>query len=160
MKNRKEVLLVLKNKISFIFIVPLLTVIFSCAHNFDHRNINSDQGTIEQVLKVKITNKDDKNKLTIYASVNRGKKKAILDGVGKFDKHVFTLEVKANNYLFTDHINNKQETGLLKNFDIVPLDEETLFTKIDINNKQPIIIENREKELYIEITVLEQREIK
>jgi hypothetical protein len=160
MKNHKEVLLVLKSKISFIFIVPLLIATFSCAHNFDHRKVSSDRGTIEQVLKLKIKNKDEKNKLTVYASVNREKKKAILDGVGKFDKHVFTLDIRSNNYLFTDHINNKQETGLLKDFEIVPLDEETLFTKIDINNTQPIIIENKEKGLHIEIMVLEQREIK
>jgi hypothetical protein len=157
MKNPKEVLQVLKNKILIIFTVPLLIFLFSCAHTFDHLKVNAYQGTIEQVLKVKITNKNEKNKLTIYASVNRGKKQAILDGVAKFDKHVFTLEVKANNYSFTDHINNKQETGQLKEFELVPLDQETLFTKIDINNTQPIIIENKEKELYVEITVLEQR---
>ena len=133
-------------------------VLFSCAHNFDHRNITSYKGTIEQVLKVKITNKNEKDKLTVYASVNREKKQAILDGVGKFDKHVFTLEVKADSYLFTDHINNKQQTGLLKDFELVPLDEDTLFTKIDIKNQQPIIIEDKEKELYVEITVLEQKE--
>jgi len=157
MKNHKEVLQVLKSKSTLLFIIPLLTVLFSCAHNFNHREVKSYQGTIEQVLKVKITHKKEKEKLTVYASVNREKKQAILDGVGKFDKHVFTLEVKANGYSFTDHINNKQENGLLKDFEFVPLDEETLFTKIDINNKQPIIIENKEKALYIEITVLEQR---
>jgi hypothetical protein len=160
MKNPKEVLQVLKSNVLIIFTVPLLTILFSCAHNFDHRNVSAYQGTIEQVLKVKITNNDKKDKLTIYASVNREKKQAILDGVGKFDKHVFTLEVKTNNYLFTDHINNKQEAGLLKDFEIVPLDQETLFTKIDINNTQPIIIENKEKNLYVEINVLEQRETK
>ena len=102
-------------------------------------------------------NKEEKNRLTIYASVNREKKQAILDGVGKFDKHVFTIEVKNNSYSFIDHLNHKQESGLLKDFDIVPLDEETLFAKIDIKNKQPIIIEDKEKDLYVEITVLEQR---
>jgi len=156
MKNHKEVLQVLKNKRAFLFIV-LLILLTSCAHNFDHRDLDLSQGTIEQILKVKITSKDEKQKLTVYASINKQKKQAILDGVGKLDKHVFTLEVKNNRYLLIDHINNKQEAGLLNELEIVPLDEETLFTKIDINSKQPIIIENKEKELYVEITVLEQK---
>jgi hypothetical protein len=129
----------------------------SCAYHFDHKAINSYEGTIEQVLKVKIRNKDDKEKLTVYASINRKKKQAILDGVGKLDKHVFTLEVKNGSYLFKDYINDKEEKGNIRDFDMVPLDEETLFVKIDKDMPQPIIIDDSSKDLHVEITVLEQR---
>ena len=160
MKAHKEVLQVSKNKYIIVFAVLLLQLLSSCAHNFDHKTINSYEGTIEQVLKVKIRNKDSKEKLTVYASINREKKQAILDGIGKLDKHIFTLEVKNGSYLFKDYINNKEEKGDIRDFDMVPLDEETLFVKIDKDMPQPIIIDDKSKELHVEITVLEQRGVK
>ncbi len=155
MKPLKEVLQVFKNRT----IVVLLLAVFlsSCAHDFDHGTVRSYEGTIDQILKVKIKNKEDKQRLTVYASINRHKKYAVLDGVGKLDKHVFTLEVKNGVYLFKDYINDKQEKGNIKDFDLVPLDEETLFIKIDKNAPQPIIIEDGSKGLYVEITVVDQQ---
>lgn len=165
MKAHKEVLQVSINdpKLRFgrrtlpALLVPLMLLLPSCAHHFDHKAINSYEGTIEQVLKVKINNKDDKQKLTVYASINREKKQAILDGIGKLDKHVFTLEIKNGSYLFMDYINDKEEEGNIRDFKLVPLDEETIFVKIDKNMPQPIIIDDKSKELHVEITVLEQR---
>jgi hypothetical protein len=160
MKFHKETLRVLNTKHIFALSILCLQLLSSCAHNFDHRNINSYKGTIEQTLKVKIKNNDDVNHLTVYASINREKRHAVLDGVGKLDKHVFTLEVKNGSYFFKDYVNNKEETGNLKDFDLVPLDEEMLFVKIDKNSAQPIIIDNPSKELYVEIKVIEQVELK
>jgi hypothetical protein len=160
MKALKEVLRALLNNGVVLFSITSLQLLSSCAHHFDHKTINSYEGTIEQVLKVKIRNKDDKQKLTVYASINREKKQAVLDGIGKLDKHVFTLEVKNGSYTFKDYINNKEEKGNIRDFDLVPLDEETLFVKIDKDALQPIIIDDPSKDLHVEITVLEQRGIK
>ena len=157
MKALKEVLQALRNSSVVLFAIISVQLFSSCAYHFDHKTINSYEGTIEQVLKVKIRNKEDKQKLTVYASINRGKKQAILDGIGKLDKHVFTLEVKNGSYNFKDHVNDKEEKGNLRDFDLVLLDEETLFVKIDKDAPQPIIIDDPSKDLHVEITVLEQR---
>jgi len=160
MKVLKEVLRALKNSYIILLSVILLQVLPSCAHTFDHKTVSSYQGTIEQVLRVRIKNKDSKEKLTVYASINREKRQAIFDGVGKFDKHVFTLEVKNGSYFFKDHMNDKEESGKIKDFDIIPLDEETLFVKLDKNSPQPIKLEEPSKELYVEIWVVDQQEPK
>lgn len=128
----------------------------SCAHKFDHSKVASYSGTIKQVLKVKIKQNNNTERLTIYSTVNRTKKQAMLDGVGRFDKHIFTLNVKNGTYTFKDHINKESSEGRINDFEIIPLDEEILFTKIDKNNAQPIIVENNKRNIMVEITVLEQ----
>ena len=155
MKPLKEALQASKSKY---LIISISLLIASCAHNFDHRLINSYQGTLAQTLKVKIKQNNDTQRLTVYTSINKLRKEAVLEGVGKFDKHVFTMEISNGEYTFKDHINNKEEHGAIKDFELVPLDERTLFTRIDKNQPQPIIISSPEKNIRVDITVTEQEE--
>ena len=142
-------------------ILPILLLLSSsCAHKFDVIKAQEGDEVIFQELKVKITDKDDYNKITVYAQINRTKKQAILDGVGTAGKHIFTLNISNNKYYLIDHLNDKQETGALSDFELIPLDEETIINTLDINKKQSILIKDQKKGIVVEIKVKEQRPLR
>jgi len=134
----------------------IISVLSSCAHNFQKIDVKKEGETVIQKLKVRLYHEGEKEKLTVYSQINKKNLHAIFDGIGSFDKHVFTLEVSKDNYNFKDHVNDKSEKGSLNEFTRIPLDTETIFNKIDIRAPQPIVIVNERKDVKIEITVLEQ----
>ncbi len=139
--------------------VIILVLSSSCAHNFEKMKFNKQDKAVAQELRVKVISKDSQDKFTVYTQINRTKKQAILDGVGAAGKHLFTLKADDKKYEFVDHINEKTETGLLNNFNILPLDKTVLFETIDIKTKQPIVVMSRDKAFKMEIRVKEQKSI-
>jgi hypothetical protein len=129
-------------------------LLYSCSHKFAKLQPYDDSRTIEQVLKLKIYTDNETERLTVYTQVDRKNQRAILNGVGRLDKHVFSLEVNKDRYVLKDHINKKEEKGYLSEFSIIPLETDLIFNRVDINNKQPIIFENDRTK--IEIKVIEQ----
>lgn len=129
----------------------------SCSHKFTKLEPYAGSEIIEQVLKVKTYSNKNIERFTIYTQVDRQKQKALLNGVGKLDKHIFSLEVDRDKYFLKDLINKKEEKGLLREFKLIPLDTDLIFKKIDINNKQPIIFEDNDTR--IELRVIEQKDI-
>lgn len=119
----------------------LLILLFSCSQKYLYE---TDKDYINQKLQVTIKNINNiKNKtenFIVYTSINRKEKRALLNGVGKFDKHIFTLEVINKKYNFINHIERTKESGDIENFKEIILDKDFLFNKLDIKEKQPIIL--------------------
>lgn len=164
MKDQKEALLVLilKNKKllykATIISVCILSVLnFSCSHKFIKLGKTGDGNIIEQELTLKIHNKDKIDKITVYSQIDREKKLAILDGIGKLDTYVFHLEINGEQFYLEDHINKKKQKGSLHEFNIIPLKNIDLFEKIDIKQPQPIILKNEKDEITVEIFVKKQK---
>ncbi|MFH1223670.1 MAG: hypothetical protein V1647_04940 [Pseudomonadota bacterium] len=148
--------LLIKSLLTLFLPLLLVSVLTSCAHNFQKIDTKKEGETVYQKLKVYFIHDGEKEKLTVYSQINRSHLHAILDGVGKLDKHVFTMEIQKNEYRFIDHINGNTERGLLNEFSRMPLDDNTIFKMLDIKNPQPIVIVNKEGNARLEITVLEQ----
>ena len=150
----------LNKQLLLVSLIPVIISLSSCAHNFDKLTIKKKDTAVFQLLKVKIKKGDEENRMTVYSQINRTRRTAILDGVGLMDNHIFTLKVATSRYSLTDYINNVKETGDLQDFKLIPLDEQTLFAKIDIKKKQPIIISSTDGSLKVEITVKEQHRLR
>ena len=144
----------MRQKILIMLLICLDLIFSSCSHKFVKLEQQKESKIIEQVVKVKIYSNGNIDKLTIYTQVDRAGQRAILNGVGSLDKHVFALEVKQDSYVLKDLVNKKEEVGKLTEFSVIPLETDLIFKKIDIKNKQPIIFENNDTRL--EITVIEQ----
>jgi hypothetical protein len=147
----------MKKTIITILITLITYILSSCSHKFAKLEPYDGSPTIEQILKLKIYSNEDIEHLTIYAQLDRQKQRALLNGVGKLDKHVFSLEIDGDRYILKDLINKKEEKGLLSEFKLIPLDTDLIFKKIDIKNKQPIIFEDDDTR--IELRVIEQKNI-
>lgn len=142
-------------------LIPIVLIILSsCAHNFERMSVQEKDEAVCQELRVRIKNKDEQDKFTVYTQINRTKKQAILDGVGTAGKHIFTLKADNKQYELVDYLNDKTESGNLNEFELIPLDEKTLFTSIDLKEKQPIVIISKDGNVRVEITVKEQKPIK
>ena len=156
MNNQAVCLRVLKKSSLLLF---ASTFFFGCSHSFNKIKITSTGKVITQILKLKITHPEGKEKLEVYCQINRKKEEANLEGLGRFNKHVFTLNIIGNKYSFKDHVNNKKNTGLLEDFSLFPISKKFIFSKLDIKNAQPIIITNSKKKLHVSITVIKQDEV-
>jgi hypothetical protein len=157
-KECRQVLIQKRNRgILLFWAVFLISFInHSCSHNFHTlKNPGSDK-IIIQVLKLKITHAKGTDRFRVYTQINRKAKEAVLEGLGKFNKHVFTLTVKGNNYRFKEYINNREENNSLDNFSMFPLSADTIFSRLDINNKKPLILNNKKDNIHVEITVIKQ----
>jgi len=144
------------SKTTLLLLILAISIFSSCAHNFQRIDIKKEGETVIQTLKVRSYHDGEKEKFTVYSQINRNTMHAILEGIGNFDKHIFTLEVIKDKYNFVDYVNGKTEQGYLKEFTRVPLDTKTIFNKIDIKEPQPITIVNEKENVRLEITVLEQ----
>jgi hypothetical protein len=111
---------------------------------------------VKQTMKVRITRPDRQDRLTIYSKMNRDEEFAIMEGVGTLGSHVFTLKITGNTYELTDRINNKSFSGNIEEFDMIPLNKELIFTRLDINQPQPIMIRDEKKRVEVEITITKQ----
>lgn len=164
MKFQKEALLVsiLKNrkityKAAIISACILAISNFSCSHKFVKMERTEHSDVIEQELLLKIYNRDKIDKLTVYSQIDRKRKLAILDAVGKFDKYVFHMEINGDQFYLEDHINKKNKKGSLHEFNLIPLKNSDIFEKIDIELPQPIIFKNQSDEVTVEIFVKRQK---
>lgn len=164
MKYLKEALLVpiLKNKLLYhktaiIITFTILSILLSsCSHKFVKLDTENNNKVIEQELLLKIHHGNKLDKVTVYAQIDRNRKVAILDGVGKFDKYVFHMEIRGNQFYLDDHINNEKKSGSLDEFDLLPLKGDDVFEKIDIKLPQPIIFKDKDNKNIIEIFVKKQ----
>lgn len=143
---------------TFTAVITIL-ILSSCAHNFQKLSFKPADDAVAQVLRVRISGQDINEKLTVYTQINRTQGRAILDGVGTAGKHVFTLSSNGDKYEFIDHINDTQSSGDIESFELIVLDKDMLFKKLDINTTQPIIIKDRREETTIEIKIKEQRRL-
>lgn len=139
----------------------ILSLIFflifsSCSHKFTKLETDSPGNIVEQILDLKIISEDKTERLTVYTQIDRINKRALLNGVGRFDRHIFTLSVSNDRYNFKDLVNNKVESGRLDDFFIMPLNPELFFEKVDIDLPQPTVIECSHSGKKLKIRVLEQ----
>ncbi|MEI6079602.1 MAG: hypothetical protein WCQ53_03065 [bacterium] len=140
----------------FCLILLLLLFNSACSHKFVKLETAKNAKVINMTLKMKIYRNGDVEKLTVYAQADRESKHAILDGLGKFDKYVFHMDISKDSFCFEDYINNEKQSGQLKDFDIIPLTQEDVFEKVDISKPQPIVFNSADKSIRVEITVKEQ----
>ncbi|HOW17025.1 MAG TPA: hypothetical protein PK443_04850 [bacterium] len=144
-------------------IIPVLILVSSCAHNFGKLVISPKDDAITQILKVRISGPEIEERFAVYTQINRTKKIAILDGVANTGKHIFTLSTDGKHYQLKDHINNKTDFGDISNISelgLISLDEDILFSKLDIKQEQPIVVINKKGDTKIEIRIKEQKELK
>ena len=113
----------------------------------------------KQVLKVKVYSVEGQERLTIYSQIDRKNQYAIFEGTGRFGKHVFTLEVRDNNYTYSNYIDDTTVSGTLTTFELFPLNKKMIFSKIDIKKPQPIVLFNPEKNIKVKITVKSQENL-
>ena len=106
MKYQKEVLRALISKSRKLFsssksVLCLLSLglmfNLACSHKFIKLENKNNAKITNQTLCIKIYTGDDVEKFTVYAQSDRENKRATLDGVGKFDKYVFHMEINKNN---------------------------------------------------------------
>ncbi|MCX6112261.1 MAG: hypothetical protein NTY22_03110 [Proteobacteria bacterium] len=112
---------------------------------------------INMTLCVKLYNKDKMEKFTVYAQVDRENMHAILDGIGKFDKYVFHMDINGDKFYFEDYVNKEKKSGILEEFEEAPLTQNAVFKEIDISKPQPIIFKSDKQDVRIEIVVKEQK---
>ena len=128
----------------------------ACSHKFIKLENKNNAKITNQTLCIKIYTGDDVEKFTVYAQSDRENKRATLDGVGKFDKYVFHMEINKNNFYFEDLINKEKKSGKLEEFYLVPLTEKDIFEEVDITKPQPLIFKSESKKTRLEIRVKEQ----
>ena len=140
------------------FCLILLFLLFNsaCSHKFVKLETAKNAKVINMTLKMKLYRDGDVEKLTVYAQADRESKHAILDGLGKFNKYVFHMDISKDTFYFEDYITNEKQSGRLKDFDIIPLTQEDVFEKVDISKPQPIVFSSIDKSIRVEITVQEQ----
>jgi hypothetical protein len=151
-----------KKKINKI-IIPILILTSSCAHNFRKLTISPKDEAVTQILKVRISGPEIEERFAVYTQINRTKRIAILDGVANTGKHIFTLNTNGKHYQLKDHINKKTDFGDISDISelgLISLDEDILFSKLDIKQEQPIVVINKKGDTKIEIKIKEQKELK
>jgi hypothetical protein len=153
-------LLLKKSRRLFFCLVPLMIFTTACSHQKElvRRECPCLHNKFKQTLKIRITHPEGREKLTVYTKINREAETAELEGIGTLGKHVFTLNIKGDLYEFTDRINNKDFSGKLEEFSILPLNKELIFEKLDIDGPQPIIIKDEQRKTEVEINVTKQEE--
>ena len=130
-------------KISNLLLIFLILFNFSCAHKFEKLSDTSGEiyNIIVQVIELKLPQEDNSyENITIHSQIDRKLEKAIFNGIGMLNTHVFNLKVVGDRYFLTDYINKTKTSGLLKLFNMFPLSKETVFKRLDIGQKQPIVL--------------------
>ena len=156
MKYQKEALRALILRSSRLLLSLGLMLNLACSHKFVKLENTKNAKITNQVLCIKIYTDDTVEKFTVYAQADRENKRATLDGIGKFDKYVFHMDINKDNFYFEDLINKEKKSGKLEEFDPVPLTEKDIFEEVDITKPQPIIFRSESKNTRLEITVKEQ----
>ena len=128
----------------------------ACSHKFIKLENKTNSKITNQKLCIKIYTGDNVEKFTVYAQSDKENRRATLDGVGKFDKYVFHMEINKDNFYFEDFINKEKKSGKLEEFYLVPLTEKDIFEEVDITKPQPIIFKSESKNTRLEILVKEQ----
>lgn len=145
------------SKISLYAFCLIMMFNLACSHKFVKLENTMNAKIINMTLCVKLYNKDKMEKFTVYAQVDRENMHAILDGIGKFDKYVFHMDINGDKFYFEDYVNKEKKSGILEEFEEAPLTQNAVFKEIDISKPQPIIFKSDKQDVRIEIVVKEQK---
>ena len=143
-------------RISLCFLSLGLLFNLACSHKFVKLESPVNAKITNLTLCVKLHTGDNVEKFTVYAQVDKENRRAILDGVGKFDKYVFHMDINKDNFYFEDLVNKEKKSGKLEEFEPMPLKEKDIFEEVDIKKPQPIIFTSDKKGTKLEIRVKEQ----